>query len=225
MRFASVFVTMVFAPVLGFAQTDAGQNAGTEGTTTTLVARMGVRTDAPHDSTYHLVELLQSRGKWVVPDVGYIDFAHNNYREYFVGAGRKLYDGKKATLTGELYFSQAIGPAAHNACYLQPWTLLKIRPTPKITSETSYFAYLPLNQPARVQHVFERSKVEYILDKTWKAGIGYGGYKYAEHQWQNKPFVTATVSTGVGSLEVWLQKVPGGAQIQLRVLATHVARK
>ena len=31
----------------------------------------------------------------------------------------------------------------------------------------------------------------------------------------NKPFVTTTVSTGVGAFEFWLQKMPIGGQVQL----------
>jgi len=50
--------------------------------------------------------MFQTHGKWIVPDVGYIDFGTGNYRELFFGAGRTLYDGKKLMMTEELYFVQ-----------------------------------------------------------------------------------------------------------------------
>jgi len=84
-------------------------------TVSVLIARTGFRADAPHASTYHFVEFLQSRGKWIYPDLGYIDFSHGNYREFFLGAGRTIWTGKSATLVEELYFDQAIGPAAKSA--------------------------------------------------------------------------------------------------------------
>ena len=41
-------------------------------------------------------------------------------------------------------------------------------------------------------------------------------YQYLHQAWQNKPFVTTTLSTKVGAFEFWLQKLPGGSQLQLR---------
>ena len=195
--------------------------ASTAPTTTIFVARTGQRLDSPRIGTYHYLELFQLRGKWIFPDVGYIDFAQGNYREVFVGAGRTLHDSKRVTLAEELYFVQALGPAAKNARYLQTWTMLQIRFTPKFTSETVYFPYLPLNHSARIQHVIERSKFEYTLKKSWKLGVGYGGYKFGSAEWQHKPFLTTTVSTRAGDFEFWLQKMPGGAQVQLRYKLVH----
>jgi hypothetical protein len=90
-----------------------------------------------------------------------------------------LLHNKRVTLIEELYFDQAFGSAAQGARYLQPWTMLQLRFTPKFTNETVYFPYLPLNSSGRIQQVLERSKFEYAVKKTWKAGMGYGGYRYA----------------------------------------------
>ncbi len=218
MRFATAFAAIIFAPVLAFPQTAGNQDSAASAATTILVGRAAMRTDSPHASTYHLAEFMQLRGGWVYPDIGYVDFGHGNYRELWIGAGRTLVASERASFTAEMFFAQALGAAARSACYLQPWTLLSIRPTSRITSETSYFAYLPLNEPARVQHVLERSKLEYRLNRRWKLGSGYAGYKYGDSPWQNKPFVTGTFSTSAGSLEIWFQKVPSGAQIQLRMV-------
>lgn len=190
-------------------------------TTNLFIARTGETLDSPYIGTYHFLEFLQARGSWIYPDIGYVDYAHGNYRELFLGGGRTLVNGKKLSLVGELYFVQATGPAAMSARYLWPWTMLQVRFTPKLSSETVYFFYVPLNNSARIQQVLERSKVEYSFNRLWKAGVGYGGYKFAETEWQNKPFITSTFSTRAGDFEVWLQRLPGGAQVQLRYQLVH----
>lgn len=184
--------------------------------TSFLIARTGIRTDAPHVGTYHYLELFQARGDWILPDLGALDFSHDNYRELFVGAGRTLYNGPKVTWVGELYFAQATGSVAQRARYLWPWTLVDVRFTPLLTSEVVYFPYIPLNRSAHFQQVLERAKLEYAPGKAWKFGAGYGGYRFSDLPWQNRPFVTTTLSTRAGSFELWLQKMPGGAQVQLR---------
>jgi hypothetical protein len=189
-----------------------------------LIARTGVRTGAPYASTYHFVEFLQSRGKWIYPDVGYIDFGHGNYREVFVGAGRALWKNKWAMLVEELYFNQATGSAAKSARYIQPWTLVDCQFSSRLTGEVVYFPYLPLNHSAHIQHVLERAKVEYALTPAWKIGGGYAGYKFGDYQWQNRPMLTTTLSTRAGSFELWLQKMPGGGQVQLRYQLLHLSR-
>lgn len=181
-----------------------------------IIARTGISTDSPHDGTYRYLEFFQARGDWVLPDFGAIDFFHSNYHELFVGGGRTLHNGKHVTWVEELYFAQAIGSASQSARYLWPWTLVDVRFTPRLTGEVVYFPYVPLNSSAHFQHVLERAKVEYGPSARWKFGAGYGAYQFSGQPWQNKPFVTTTVRTGVGSFELWLQKMPVGGQVQLR---------
>jgi hypothetical protein len=150
----------------GFAQ--ATTATAQEATTTIFIARSGEQIELPRTGTYHFMEPLQMRGKWIYPDV--IDYAHGNYREVFGGAGAALHHSKRFTLIEELYFDQALGPAAKSARYLLPWTILQFQFTSKFTNETVYFTYLPLNNSARIQPVIERSKFEYALGKGWKAG-------------------------------------------------------
>ena len=209
------------------AQDTAGATSSPPGnpTTTIVIARAGMRLDHPHVGTYHYLEFFQSRNRWIYPDIGYVDLATNTYREVFVGGGRAFLDDKHVTLIGEFFFDQAFGPAARGASYLMPWSLLQVRFTPKFTNETSYFLYLPLNNSARIQHVFERSKFEYALRKPWKAGVGYGGYRYGDTDWDHRPFVTTTISTAAGTFEFWLQKMPRGAQIQFRYMLVHANRR
>lgn len=225
-RFA--ILTVLCLTILGFAQDKASATSQSakarEPVTSFVVLRTGVRTDSPHACSYHYAEFFQARGKWIYPDVGYIDFCHGDYREIYVGGGRTLYDGELVTLIQEFYFDQALGPAANEARYIQPWTLLQVRLTPKIVSETVYFPYIPINHSARAQHVLERTKMEYVFNKTFKAGAGYAGYKFADDPWENRPFASATISTRAGSIEFWLQKMPGGAQVQVRYELAHKSK-
>ena len=181
------------------------------------MARTGEYLSAPYTSSFHVVEFLQTRGKWLYPDFGELDYAKGDYHEMFLGGGRTLIDGKKFTLLEELFFDQAVGPTAKGANYLWPWTRVDLRFTPRLTSQTVYFPYLPLSSSGRFQQEIERSKLEYVLNRSWKGGIGYGSYQEDGSAWQNREFVTATVATRAGEFEFWLQKIPGhGSHLQLR---------
>lgn len=186
-------------------------------TTTVFLARHGQRLQLQSIATLHYLELFQIRRRWIVPDIGYIDFGHDNYREMFVGAGYTLYDGKRLSWIEEMLFAQAFGSSANDARYLLPWTLIQYRLTDQFGGETVYFPYFPLNKNGRVQHVLERAKLERKVGSRWKAGAGLGGYKYADNAWSHRPFLTTTVRTRWGDWEFWLQRLPGNkAQFQIR---------
>jgi hypothetical protein len=185
------------------------------------LARIGERINGPYIGTFHYLEFFQIRKKWIYPDVGYVDFAHNSYREFFIGGGRTLYEGKFATWDQELMYVQATGPAAASSRYLQPWSMLRVRFTPKFTNETVYFAYFPLDDSAHIHHVFERVKFEYALKRSWKAGVGYAGVKLQGVPWVNKPLITTTIATRAGAFEFWLQRIPGGEQVEVRYALIH----
>ena len=221
----ATLILLAFALASNAQTTDNTTTSNPDPTVSILSVRTGVRTDAPHSGTYHYVEFFQLRGNWIYPDFGYIDFNGTGYREVSVGAGRTLYHSDRATIAEELYFDQAVGPDAKSARYLQPWTLVDLNITKKLTTETVYFPYLPLNQSARIQHVLERAKVEYQVAKHVKVGGGYAGYKYGDGEWQSKPMIATTVSTKAGSFEFWLQKMPGGGQVQIRYTLVHTAHR
>ena len=175
------------------------------GQDTMVIGRMGMRNSA----TYHFFEAFQThRGKWIYPDVGYIDFAKNGYWEFFLGGGAILYDSEHFTLIHEGFIDRAQGPKSLSAAYYQPWTLFSYKMSQRVISRAVYFPYLPLNKPARIQHVLECAKLEYDF-KHFKLGGGYGGYRYGEENWQHKPFATWTLKAGpLGELELWLQRIP-----------------
>jgi len=188
------------------------------------MARTGGTVIGPYVGTLHFLEFFQVRNRWIYPDLGYVDFAHGNYREFFMGGGRTLIENKIATWDQELLYVQATGPAAKSARYLQPWSMLRLRYTPKWRSEFVYFAYFPLSDSAHIHHVIERAKLEYVLKKPWKVGVGYAGVKYPGVAWVNKPFLTTTVSTRAGAFEFWLQRIPAGAQVEIRYTLIHTSR-
>jgi len=190
----------------------------------TFFARTGESLASPPIGVIHYLEFLQIRNRWIYPDIGYVDFAHNNYREFFIGGGRTLIDNKLASWDQELLYLQATGSASRHAGYLQPWSMLRLRYTPKWTSEIVYFMYLRLNDSARFHQVIERAKIEYAVKKRWKIGAGYAGTKPVGGQWENKPFLTTTVSTRAGAFEFWLQKIPAGEQIEIRYALVHTSR-
>lgn len=226
LRFAKCVVLCVIAcTTAGYAQGPAGVGeTQAESTTTLFFARAGQSLKAPYPGTIHYLEFLQIRNGWIYPDIGYIDFAHNDYREWFIGGGRTLFDNKYVSFDQELLYVGTGGSTAGGAKYLQPYSMLRVRFTPKFTNETVYFNYLPLNQAARFHQVIERSKFEYAVKRRWKIGGGYAGVPLPGGKWIHKPLLTTTVSTKAGAFELWLQKIPGGAGLELRYALVHTSR-
>lgn len=200
-RLSLAMVVFALPPILS-AQTE-----------TDVLARLGMRSSA----TYHFVEVLQTRGRWILPDLGYVDFGKNNYREVVAGGGYVAYRSKRFVLVNEGYLDFANGPAARGAKYFLPWTYFGYHLTSRLGGETVYFPYLPLNRGGTVQHVLDRAKLEYDF-KHWKLGGGYAGYKFGAQPWQNMPLITSTLKAGrLGNFELWVERLPRNtAQVQLR---------
>lgn len=217
-RVAAMVLLILLGSAAGTAAQDSRSSPEVQsgGTTSLFLARGAQSMVSPYVSKMHYLEFLQIRNRWIYPDIGYVDFGQSDYRELFVGGGRTLIDRQRISWEQEMLYVQAFGQAAHSARYLQPWSLLRIEFTPKLTSETSYFLYIPLNSPAQLHHVLERAKVEYSVTNRWKVGAGYAALKFAGSSLQNKPFLTTTVLTKEGAFEFWLQHIPGGGQVQLR---------
>ena len=215
-----VFLVVLFvvrSPFVGQSPVFAQNAPPPSETTTIFLARHAQTLQRQSTATMHYLELFQVRRRWVLPDIGYIDFGHNDYREMFIGGGYTLYEGKQLNFIEELFFEKAFGSRANDAKYLVPWTMVQYRLTDNLGGEAVYFPYVPLNKSGRAQHVLERMKLERNIGKRWKAGAGLGGYKYADNAWSHKPFLTTTLSTRWGDWEFWLQRLPGNrAQFQIR---------
>lgn len=160
---------------------------------------------------YHFVEVYHERGRLIPFDLGYIDFDNpKRYREIFIGGGLVLVDARKATLITEGFLVKAFGEHANGALYVMPFFLGIYRIAPGLAAEASYLPYLPLNDASDVQHVLERAKIDYDFGRV-KVGGGYGAYKFSDADWHHKPFITTTLKAGgLGNLELWLQRIPGG---------------
>jgi len=189
-----------------------------------VILRTGEQFQAPHVITYHLVEIAQQRGKWLVPDFGAIDYGKGNFRELFIGGGPIYHYGKMVTYNQELFFAQDTGPEAHGARYLWPWPVFNFQFTPRLSTEVVAYLCIPLNRAAYMQYDVDRAKLEYAVSRRLIAGGGLSLAKNAGHPWENKSFITTTVSTRHGTFEFWLQKTPGGGQIQMRYQLVHTRR-
>ncbi len=159
---------------------------------------------------YHYAEVIHERGRVVPFDVGYIDFDHPMlYREMWIGGGFKPIVTPRLSLTAEGFVLKPFGEHAGGALYFQPFLLGTARVSPNVLVESSYFAYVPLNEEGHAQHLLERAKVERDFPR-FKIGAGYGAYKPPGigTLWQHRPFVTATLKAApVGNIEVWLQRL------------------
>ncbi len=201
--------------IIAAASSNTASGQGTNDAHTVLLVRGGFRAG---NFTHRYVEVFQERGRWIYPDIGYIDFGNaGRYREFFIGAGGVVFTSRHLTLVEEGFIQQATGPLAEGATYFVPFSLAALRFGQKISGEVVYFPYLPLNDAGRVQHILERAKLEYDF-KYLKAGGGYGAYRFGDSSWQNKPFLTTTLKAGrMGNFEFWLQRLPGNhAQVQFR---------
>jgi hypothetical protein len=180
------------------------------------IVRTGEQLQAPHVLTYRMFEYAQMRGRWIFPDVGYYDSGHANDALWFAGAGGEVYRGERITWTQEIYAAQEAGSAAHNQRSLWLWPVLDLRLTPRLTAQAVAYPTVPLDRAAQWGFSVDRAKLEYAVRPHFQAGAGYSSSKCAGNPWQNKPFVTSTVINRTGAWEFWMQRIPGGAQIQLR---------
>jgi hypothetical protein len=186
--------------------------------------RTGEQFQGPYVQTYRLFEYSQQRGRWVLPDLGDYDFGQGGERYLFAGAGAEFRPAKNATLTQIVYFSQAVGPGSQGARFIWVWPVLDLSFTPRLTAEAVVYPSIPLNGAAQAGFDVDRAKVEYAVRRKLIAGAGYSGSICKGEPWKNKPFLTTTVSTRAGSFEFWLQRMPGGGQIQMRYQLVHSDR-
>jgi hypothetical protein len=180
------------------------------------VLRTGEQLQGPHITTYRLFEYAQQRGRWIVPDVGYYDVGRPSTQYWFAGAGAELHHSDRLVWTQMLYAAQMAGSATHNERAFWIWPVLDSRYTPRLTSEVVVYPTIPLDRAERWGVDLDRAKLEYALRPKLLLGAGYNGSICAGNPWTSRPFLTATRSSRAGSWEFWLQRMPHGAQIQVR---------
>jgi len=183
---------------------------------TAITVRTGEQLQTPVVQTYRLIEFSQQRGRWILPDFGDYDFGQGGERLLFAGVGAEFRPSKRATLTQIVYVSQAVGPGSHGARSIWLWPVLDVNFTPRLTAEAVVYPTIPLNGAAQAGFDVDRVKMEYSVGRKLAAGAGYSGSICGGSAWKNKPFLTTTATTRAGSFEFWIQKIPGGGQIQVR---------
>ena len=196
----------------------------TDPVVTTYLVRTGEQFQAPHVLTYRMVEWEQQRGRWTLPDLGGYQSSGTEEKLLFFGAGVDLHPGKKALLTQEAYFVQSAGPGSRGARSFWIWPILDLNFTPRLSAEAVAYPTIPLNRAAQPGFDIDRTKVEFMARPKLTVGAGYSSSKCQGNAWQNKPFLTATVLTRPGSFEFWLQRIPGGGQLQMRYKLVHSGR-
>jgi hypothetical protein len=74
-------------------------------------------------ANYHYAEVFQQRGRWIVADVGYIDFNHpGEYREVFFGAGGEIVHTDRLVVSEEGMIDKADGRVSGGGVFLLPYT-------------------------------------------------------------------------------------------------------
>lgn len=187
----------------------------------TLVVRTGEPLQASHKLTYELLEFSQQRGRWIVPDIGIYGSSDESDKLVFAGAGAEFLFHRKIDYTQIFYISQAVGPGSHGARTLWIWPVLDVNLTPRWMSEVVVYPTIPLNHAAEAGFDIDRAKLQYAFTRHFSAGAGYSASIYENCPWKNKPLATATYFSRAGSTEFWLERIPAGAQVQVRYTLTH----
>src|SRR6476620_1668228 len=93
----NVTVRMLVGMACVFRALDTANAQETAAVDTHVIART-----ATDEGAYHYVQVFQQRGKWIYPDVGYVDFNNSDeYREVWVAAGGILLETTHLTVIGE----------------------------------------------------------------------------------------------------------------------------
>ncbi len=181
-----------------------------------FILRTGEQLQSPHIVTYRVAEWAQMRGRWILPNVGYYDTGYGKDQLWFTGVGADILRSKHVDWEQELYFSQEAGSESQNRRALWIWPVLDFRFRPRLTGQFVAYPTIPLDHAQRWGYDVDRSKLEWKVDSHWRTGVGYAGGICTSRTWQHNPFLTVTRKSRAGDVEAWLERISGGAQVQLR---------
>jgi hypothetical protein len=182
------------------------------------IVRTAEQLQSPHVLTYRVAEWTQMRGKWLLPDIGYYDTGYGRDQIWFAGGGAEIVHGSHVNWVQEIYFTQEAGPASHNKRSIWLWPVVDLQFDRRFSAEIAAYPSLPLDRAQSWSYNVDRAKFEWAARSHWLAGVGYSGGLCTDRSWQNSPFLTVTRTTRLGNFETWLQRIPGGSQVQLRYL-------
>lgn len=183
-----------------------------------FVVRAGEQLQTPHILTYRVFEWEHMRGRWIAPDLGYYDSGYGQDQVWIAGGGAVLTDKSRIELEQEIYLSQEAGSQSQNRRSLWLWSELNLQLSRRLSAQVAVYPTIPLDQAQRWGYDIDRAKIEWRTNQHWIVGAGYNAGICNKRTWQNRPFLTVTRNSSVGNVEMWLQSVPGGAQLQLRYM-------
>jgi len=220
------FVFFLFsAPTLVAEPAEPHPGADPHPVTDIFVVRGSETLQSPHQVGYRLVEWAQQRGRWIAPDFGYYDTGYAHDQLWFVGAGADVLHRRHMLWTEEIYLAQANGSEAHNQRSMWLWTVFELNLRKRLSAELVSYPTLPLDHAQPFGYDIDRFKMEWKATPHWLVGPGYTATTLAPgYAWQSRPFLTATRKSHNGDYEVWLQRIPTGAQVQLRYMLVRDER-
>ena len=180
------------------------------------ILRTAEQLNSPHVVTYRVAEWTQMRGKWLFPDVGYYDSGYGKDQIWFAGAGAEVLHRKNFNWEQEIYISQEAGPESHNRRSIWLWPVLDFQFSRRFSGQIAAYPSIPLNRAQGWGYDVDRAKFQGAVGSHWMTGFGYSGGICTDRSWQSNPFLTVTRRTRFGNVEMWLQRISGGSQVQLR---------
>jgi hypothetical protein len=179
-----------------------------------IIARGAVDLTSPR-MNYRFVEWAQVRGPWIIPDIAYRDTNGGKDQLWLAAVGRKMINQPRVRWTQQVYFAQEAGAESHNKRALWIWPVVGVNTPRRLALEAVPYSTIPLNAAQRWAFNIDRAKLERV-GQRWNVGLGYQGGVCGGQDWTSKPFVLLTRKSRAGTLETWWQRIPDGAQVQLR---------
>ncbi|UWZ84179.1 hypothetical protein [Occallatibacter riparius] len=179
-----------------------------------IIVRGAVDLTSPQ-MNYRFAEWAQARGRWIIPDFAYRDTDGGKDQLWLAAVGGQMINKPRVRWIQQVYFSQEAGSESHNKRALWIWPVVDVNPSRKLALEVVPYPTIPLNAAQRWAFTFDRAKLERV-GQTWNVGLGYQGGVCGGEDWKSKPFVLVTRKSRLGNLETWWQRLPDGAQVQLR---------
>ena len=200
--------------LLSIAKILQGETAQERPVHNIIIVRGAVDLTSPK-MNYRMVEWAQARGRWIVPDLVYRDNGSGKDQLWLAAVGRQVINRPRVRWTQQVYFSQEAGSDSHNKRAMWIWPVVDVNMPRKLALEVVPYPTIPLDAAQRWAFTFDRAKMERV-GRKWNVGLGYQGGVCGGEDWASKPFVLVTRKSRAGNLETWWQKIPDGAQVQLR---------
>lgn len=192
-----------------------GTTSSTLAGDTLVLARASV-TDKGATSMRFL-DISHSFGRTILA-LDFIDFGDSGYHEVSAGAGTIIAHGHRGMLGTIGYVMKTTGGhAAAGEYYFQPLVFGAFNMTSRLKLDGAILPYVPLSSSATRQLSIDHLKLDVNVGAV-TLGAGYGGFRFGDGPWAHKPMISLQIPGAkfAGSPELWLQKIPGGVQVQLR---------